>query len=928
MPENPPPSADTLEKLALALKTAEAKIQSLECAQNEPIAVIGLACRFPGGVATPEQFWSLLEQGKDALSGFPVNRWPEWAGQNAQPEALVNIPSLRGGYLDENSFGFDADFFGLTPEEVRSTAPQHRLLLEVAWEALENAGLEVAALKGSPTGVFIGISGADLAPDAVVSGGFSANGSDPKPSAAASVGSGLIARFLGLEGPNMAVDTAGSSSLVALHLACQSLRSGESHLALAGGVNLILKPETSLALYRQQKLSPSGCCRVFDSGADGYVRAEGCGVLVLQNYSEAVKAGNPVLALIAGSAVNHDGCAQGAAEPEGHARKKNLAEALQRAGLSASDIQYVEAHGEGTSLADAVEIQSLASVYGAGRTARNPLWAGSAKANLGDLEAAAGCAGLIKTILQLRHRAICPQPHFNQPNPRLSWRDLPIQIPTAKTGWPQASVRAAAVSAFGGTGTNAHVLLREAPPAPVRATPDAQRPLHLLAFSAPNPAGLKASANQLAGFLELAGPAEPGAGDICFATACARSGFAHRLAVLGKTKSELQAKLKSWAEGKSGPGVWSSSRERTAPPRLAFMFTGQGSQYRQMGADLWASQPVFQAVLQQCDAILRPHMEIGLLDLIYNPGTPDDQIHQTIHTQPVIFAFGYALAKMWESWGVTPSVVLGHSIGEVAAACFAGVMSLEDALGLVALRGRLIHRATQPGTMGAIVAPAERVAAAIRELGGQVAIAAINAPENVVISGNTEDVRRILEHFKDLDIPSLALRISHAIHSPLMEPILDEYTAAAARISFSQPKIPLISNLTGRVAGDEITRPEYWRRQLRQTVNFRACLDTLRDSGCQIALETGATSILSSMGAQCLPGSDLLWLHSLGPKNSLFNMRPQRLASRSDWETLLDTLGQLYAGGANLKWRQIESGFAAQPVRLPNYPFQRASWRS
>jgi acyl transferase domain-containing protein len=342
---------------------------------------------------------------------------------------------------------------------------------------------------------------------------------------------------------------------------------------------------------------------------------------------------------------------------------------------------------------------------------------------------------------------------------------------------------------------------------------------------------------------------------------------------------------------------------------------------------LWESQPVFQAVLKQCDEILKPQMEFGLLDLIFNQATPDAQLHQTIHTQPVIFAIGYALAKMWESWGVIPSVVLGHSIGEVAAACFAGVIGLEDALGLVALRGRLIHRSTTPGMMGAIVASPDSVAAAIKELGGQVTIAAINAPENVVISGQTAAVQRILEHFKSRDIPSLALRISHAIHSPLMDPILDEYTAAVERISLSRPAIPLISNLTGRVAGDEITRPDYWRRQLRQTVNFRACLETLRESGCQIALETGATSILSSMGLQCLPGSDMLWLHSLGPKNSLFNMRPQRIAGRNDWETLLDTLGQLYARGANLNWRQIESGFPWRRVRLPNYPFQRKTYR-
>lgn len=907
---------DTFRNFVRPLASPPAKPGDGDRAPAEPIAVIGMACRFPGGAHTPEQLWSLLEQGKDATSCAPAGRWP---GPNrldpSQPATdKANFP--RGGFLDGDLYGFDAAFFGLTPAEALAVDPQRRLLLEVAWEALENAGLDAPALRGTHTGVFTGVSGFDYAKDPVPAATLTRLEAGSVTGIASDTGPGRISRVLGLAGPSLAVDTAGSSSLVAVHLACQSLRGGESCLALAGGVHLMPTPEIIPGSSPLKAVSPAG-----------YTRGEGCGILVLQRLADALKDGHPVLALIVGSAVNQEARAAGSPAPDGRARQHVIHDALRRAGLPAAAVQYVEAPGAGTPLGDPLEIQPLADVYRGERAARAPLWFGSITANFGQLEAAAGGAGLIKTILQLRHRTLCPQIQPHRPNPCPPGRALPI--PNGLTAWPDSSwARVAAVSAFGSGGTNAQVILREASPAPAPAATAANRPAHLLVLSARNPAGLKAMADQYAALLDRCSALEdPGAGDLCFSAATTRTGFGYRLAVLGKTKAELGGKLRQWATGQAGAGVWSSPGEPSAPPRLAFLFTGQGSQYRHMGRDLWESQPVFQAVLKQCDEILKPHLDFRLLDLLYNPATPDEQLHQTIHTQPVIFAFGYALAKMWESWGVTPSVVLGHSIGEVAAACFAGVIALEDALGLVALRGRLIHRATLPGTMGAIVAPVESVAAAIRELGGQVGIAAINAPENVVISGNTADVQRILEHFKSRDIPAMALRISHAIHSPLMDPILDEYTAAAARLSFSLPRIPLISNLTGRLAGEEITRPDYWRRQLRQTVNFRACLETLRDAGCQIALETGATSILSNVGLQCLPGANLLWLHSLGLKNSLANMRPQRIPGRSDWETILDTLGQLYARGTNLNWKEIDRGFAWRRVRLPNYPFQKPHCR-
>lgn len=908
------------------MSNSPASFEEVERAWNEPIAVIGMACRFPGGAHTPEQLWSLLEQGQEAVSAIPADRWPARDGFDPITGASGKTGLFR--LIQADVQGFDPEVFGLTGPQAQSIDPSHRLLLEVAWEAFENAGIDGTDLPGSQTGVFLGISNftdahAGLqAPDAVRSGASSMTGFD------SSAAPGCLSSVLGLEGPSLAVDTACSSSLVAVHLACQSLLLGESRLALTGGLDLIPAPEIAAGLAGNNSHSSWGCRQGVDASADDYIRGEGCGLLVLQRYCAALQDGHSVLAVIAGSAMNHSGGGPGMPAPNPRPRQNVIRAALRRAGLPASAVQSLEAQGAVSTGLDTAEMQVLADVYGAARTASNPLWVGCVQSDLGRLGAAAGCAGLIKTILQLRHRTLCPRVQLSLTGPGASRPGPPVQIPVQSVDWPSAVLRVAAVNAFGLTGANAHLILREAPPVPDPAASAAQRPIHLLVLSSPGADGLKAVAHQYASFLDQTSENDdPGLGDLCYSAALSRAGFGQRLAAVGRTKAELKSKLDSWLAGPAGAGLWQRAVAPQSPPRLAFLFTGQGSQYRQMGRDLWETQPVFREVLEQCDRILRPGMEVSLLDLVYHPATPDDSLHQTVHTQPVIFAFGYALAKMWESWGVTPAVVLGHSIGEVAAACFAGAIPLPEALNLVALRGRLIHRATQPGLMGAIVAPAETVAAAIRDLGGAVEIAAINAPQNVVISGETGAVRRILEHFKDRDIPSLALRVSHAIHSPLMEPILDEYTAAAARIAFSTPRLPLISNLTGRLAGPEMTRPEYWRRQLRQTVQFRACLETLRDTGCAIALETGGTSILSSMGPQALPGAEMLWLHSLGPKNSLFNMRPQRMAGRNDWETVLDTLGQLYVCGLDLDWKQIESGFAWRRVRLPNYPFQRKSGR-
>ncbi|MBI3243487.1 MAG: SDR family NAD(P)-dependent oxidoreductase [Chloroflexi bacterium] len=887
-------SPKRLQLLALELQT---KLETLERQRHEPVAVVGMACRFPGGANDPESFWQLLQNGVDAITEVPGDRWDVNAYYDSDPDALGKMSSRWGGFLADVD-KFDPQFFGISPREAESMDPQQRLLLEVSWQALENAGLSADKLDGSSTGVFLGICNRDYAqlllergPQAIDA--YLASGS------AHSVAAGRLSYFLGVHGPNLAVDTACSSSLVALHLAAQSLRNGECRAALAGGVNLILAPDVTVALSKAHMMASDGRCKAFAASADGFVRGEGCGVVVLKRLSDALADGDTILAVMRGSAINQDGRSNGLTAPNGPSQEAVIRAALANAGVEPGEMSYVETHGTGTSLGDPIEMKALGAVLGRGRSAANPLLIGSVKTNVGHLEAAAGIVGFIKLVLALQHRELPPHLHLSQRNPHIAWSELPIAIPVERTPWA-ADRRIAGLSSFGFSGTNAHIIVEEAPQ-PEMAKADVERPLHLLALSAKSEGALKELVQDYA-----AHSLEPVA-DVCFTANAGRAHFSHRLALIADSGPQLREKLNDVTAGKSQHSVVKTT------PEVAFLFTGQGSQYAGMARQLYETQPSFRKTLDKCDELLRPYLNPSLLSLLYSPTGSPSLLDQTAYTQPALFAVEYALAELWRSWGVEPTVVLGHSVGEYVAACVAGVFSLEDGLKLIAERGRLMGALPGGGEMVAVFADEARVTKAIATAPAPeaVSIAAINGPANVVISGAGEAVQAVVKTLEAGGVKSKRLAVSHAFHSPLMKPMLDEFMRVASGINYSQPRIALISNVTGRaVKGSEIANAAYWHRHVMAAVQFAAAIQSARELGPSVFLEIGPGTTLLGLGQACLPEGEAAWLPSLRK-------------GRDDWAQVLESLGALYVRGVNVDWAEFDHDYPRRKIVLPTYPFRR-----
>ena len=914
-------SKDVLRKLYKALKVSQERVRELERAQSEPIAIVGMACRFPGGADSVEAYRELIEGGMDAIVDTPSQRWSD-SYHDPNPAAPGRLYGNRGGFLRDDIRRFDARFFHLTPLEVRSMDPQQRLLLEVAWETFENAGLDVTRYEGTRTGVFCGICNSDYANAHLRSGDPSRIDAYSVTGIAPSAAVGRLSYLFGFQGPNLALDTACSSSLVAVHLACQSLRLKESDLALAGGVNLILTPEGHIGFSKLKALAPDGRCKPFDASADGYGRGEGCGLVLLKRLGEALLDRDPIVAVLRGSAVNQDGRSNGFTAPNGLAQEEVIRAALRAAAMEPKDITYLEAHGTGTPLGDPIEVESAAAVYGEGRNGNFPLIIGAVKANIGHLEGAAAVASLIKAALVLRGSHLPPQPNFVTPNPGIPWKRLPVLVNAEPLPWPETGgLRTAAVSSFSFSGTNAHLILQEPPPAEAAPLPAASdRSHHLLNISAASETSLKGLAARYAKFL---GSTNSAIGDICYSAATGRAELSLRLSVVGDTKEALRERLTEYLAGKT------SSRLAVSPGvvlphgrKPAFLFTGQGSQYHRMGQDLYETSPVFRNALRECHDLLRNEMDMGLIDLIYGEDG-QDLINKTRYAQPAIFAVEYALFRLLESWGLRPDFVMGHSIGEYVAAWSAGVFSLGDALRLVASRGRLMQSLPENGKMAVVLADEASVRAAITSQGERVSIAGLNAPENTAISGYADSVDRVLEYFRDRNIPSQVLQISHAIHSPLMDPILDDFRAVAETVEYHAPASPLVANETGTTAGPEIAEAGYWVRHIRQKVRFIDTMHTLAREGCDVFIEVGTTTALSSLGMQCLSGGDYLWVPTLGVDNFLFNLRPHRQDAESDWERLLWAVAELRVQGLDLDWPAFDGPYHRVRCPLPNYVFDR-----
>lgn len=872
----------------------------------EPIAIIGIGCRFPNA-NNPESFWKLLHNGIDAIAPVPKDRWDVDAFYDPDPATLGKMNTRWGGFLDMVD-RFDPAFFGISPREAERIDPQHRLVLEVAWEALEDAAIAPESLAGSQTGVFVGIGNYDYG--RLLCSDLSNINSHNGTGLTLSIAANRLSYLLDLHGPSMAIESACSSSLVSVHSACQSLRSGESNLAITGGVSLMLSPDMTITFSQARMMAPDGRCKTFDASADGYVRGEGCGIVILKRLGDAIEDNDRILAVIRGSAVNHDGLSNGITAPNGKAQQAVIRQALKNAGVVPAEISYIEAHGTGTPLGDPIEIRALKAVLMQGRSPEQRCGIGSVKTNIGHLEPAAGIAGLIKVVLSLQHEEIPPHLHLQQLNPHLGLDGTPFFIPRECQRWTKFSDRRlAGVSGFSFGGTNCHVIL-EAAPEESRGAGGSQveRPLHLLTLSAKNEAALKELAQRYADF--VADRPDVPLADICFTANTGRSHFAHRLAIVAQSHQQLGDRLSNFTVGKEISGLSSGKVVSRQSPKIAFLFTGQGSQYVNMGRQLYLTQPTFRQTLERCDEILRPYLEKPLLEVLYSAEGESPLLDETAYTQPALFALEYALFQLWQSWGITPHVVIGHSLGEYVAACVAGVFSLEEGLKLVAGRASLMQALPQTGEMVAVFAPQSKVQAAIQPYSPEISIATINDPENIVISGERTAVRAVVVALEAEGIKTQQLRVSHAFHSPLIEPMLDAFETVASQVQFQTPHLPLISNLTGEILPSEyIPDANYWRRHTREPVRFMAGINTLFAQGYNLFLEIGSKPILSRIGQKCQP-TTATWLSTLAQ-------------GKDDWQVLLSSISALYMQGVDVNWIGFEQDYSRSRRSLPTYPFQR-----
>lgn len=900
------------EQYQILIKKASQKIAAMQPIfdrLHEPIAIIGMGCRFPKA-NNLEEYWELLSQGKSGIQDRP--EFHSYIDQYFDDDLLKNdrIYTKRGGFLEQHPAAFDAAFFKISAIEAASMDPQHRLILEVVWEALEDAGVPPNSLSGSNTGVFMGICSNDYAwklvkqeTDKIDIYLGSGNAYSPV--------SGRVSYLLDIHGPSLAIDTACSSSLTSTHVAINSIRIGECDIAIVGGIQRYLSPEYWMNLCKSRILSPDGTCKSFSDDANGYVRGEGCGVIVLKRLSQAKADNDRIHAIIPGSATRQDGKTSGLTVPNGASQQEAIKAALKNAGLTIDDIDYLEAHGTATPIGDPIEINAIGNLF---KKRKKDLLVGTVKSNIGHLEGSAGLAGLIKVVLALKNKKIPKNLHFSSPSKKIAWSSIPVKVVTELTDWnvSNSKPRTAGVSSFGFEGVNTHVILQE--------YNETLKPSYLpymekytVILSAKSKASLDTKIRQYIDFLEK--NTGLSIADIAFTTNCKREHYKYRLSIVSSSIDDLLLKLRQASNGQVSQNIYFFD-ENIKNQGIAFLFTGQGSQYLNMGKELYLNNKFFREMMIKCNEIIldKKLLNESILDIMYDTDDLKGQklLQMTLYTQPALFILEYSLFILLKQLGIEPNVVLGHSVGEYVAACVSGIYSLEDALTLIVHRSRLMQELPQDGMMVAININEEKAKRQIGQIKNKslVSIAAVNGPSNVVLSGEKKAVKEVVTCLeKEKGVHSMALQTSHAFHSQLMEPMLNDFRKVAEKINYKQPTITFISNITGKKEIEKPATPEYWCDHILRPVYFYQSMLQLKEYS-DILLEVGPDSILTSMSKTYM--------------NSRHNIISSVLQKNiKNYDSLARLLAQLYANGINIKWKDLYHEHQGPTVSLPTYPWER-----
>lgn len=888
-----------LQKAAKKINELNAQLEELK--QDSEIAIIGYDCCFPGGAENKEQYWDLLKSGYDAITEIPEERFKvdEYFSENR--EEAGKMYTKYAGFLKRDIREFDNTHFEVIGNEAEALDPQHRLLMELSWRAMENAGLDIPGLKGSNTGVFLGLSSYEY----VKNGIASRDVKDITPyslfGTAYSAAAGRMAYYYDFKGPAVVNDSACSSSLVALNNAVASLKSGDCDLAIVGAANLILGPSTFIGLSRIQALAPDGRCKVFDNKADGFGRGEGCGIIILKRLEDAIRDRNNVEAVIKGCAVGQDGRANGFYAPNGLAEERVMKRALKLSGCSTDDIDYVEAHGTGTVLGDYIEVQAISNVY---KRENKPVLVGSVKSNIGHLEAAAGMAGIIKILLSLKHGQIPPSIHYEEPNENMNLER--VKVVSKLADWEKSGQRCAAINCFGITGTLAHVIIGE------YKTDDEigkqKIPVGLLTLSAQNKNALRRSMEQMKTFLE---EGNEKLSDICFTTNRTRSYLTYRYAMPAVKKGDLVKSINQALEKQDIFDYEVRKTERKAG-KVAFLFTGQGSVYKNIARQLYDFCAEFRQAFTICNQSFEEKLGISVFQTLY--GDSSDKIEQPLYSQPVIFTVEYALTKVWDKLGIQADIVAGHSIGEIVAACYAGVISFENAINMIVSRAKLMQSVQIEGKMVGIMTDEETVAKAI-EISGckQVSIAAVNAPKNVTISGTVEEVDRVVDVLQQSTRVFINdLGILRPYHSVLMKPYEAEYAMEIDILQASSSDIKVVSGLKGKIiTKEEMEKNEYWSSLLSGCVHFRSSVQEAYKAGARIFIEVGGTATLTALAKQCLDKEDCVYVSTL------------RNNGGDPFLQVMEAVKELYLSGVKVNWDKFYDSYIKQEIKIPEYPFKR-----